>query len=325
MNTFHLFASLQSAKSQRRVRWLALGLAALLLYLCLFGLTSPALGAQKHGCAPDTPPPVSSPVPAQAIPGLVLINEALSQPKTNWNCSEPPDVFSQAEDSWIELYNPQSQAIDLYAAHAQISLDGGSTSINLPLGSAINAQSFLVIFPQEKQTTASPIPWNIVLSIQGTTIDQAAIPLLQPDQSYARVPDGSTTWLDAGNPTIDASNNSTDQPVTPTPTKTPKPTPTPKLTPTPKTTSTSGGSGANQPTSSGTQPAWGQVLFPPDSTPTPGITTTADPATQLLSQPQGLSPPQSSAPNGWLIALIIFCALLLLAVLIWYWRLFRTP
>ena len=319
MGVLSFFASLVHTRSQQCVRWLSLSFAVFMLSLGLFGLTAPALGAQKHGCAPDAPPSIASPVPAQALPGEILINEALSQPRSSWNCSEPNGVFSAPKDSWIELYNPQSQPLDLYAVHAQISLNGGSTNTLLPFGSAIAPQGFLVIFPLEHQTVASPASWNIILSIDGIVIDQAAIPPLQPDQSYARVPDGTTTWLYAGNPTIDASNNATGQPIVPTPTK------TPKATKTPVATVTGQPNVPVQPASSGTQPAWGQVQFPLDPTPTSDITTTADPSTQLLSQSQNAPTSTNNGLNGGTIALIVCFALLLLAALLWCWRLFRAP
>lgn len=319
MGTFYLLATFKTTGFQRRVWWFSLALAALLLCFSLFGLISPVFGAQKHGCASDVPPAVSHPIPTQALRGNILINEALAQPESNWNCSEPPGVFSQEQDSWIELYNPQNQAIDLYAAHAQISLNGGSTSVLLPFGSAMAAHGFLVVFPQEHQTVAPPPSWNLVLSIDGVTIDQAAIPLLQPDQSYARVPDGTTTWLYAGNPTIDASNDASGQPVAPTPTR------TSKTTGTTHSPGTATPQGTSQPTSLGTQPVWGQVKFPLDPTLTPNLTTTTDSALSSSGQPQQPPTPQSNSPNGWFVVLIIFFLLLLLATLIWCWRLFRTP
>lgn len=306
-----LCANLRSARSLSRVRWLALGLIVLLLCAGLLGLPVPITRAQTHRCAPDVPPPVTNPIPAQALPGFVLINEALSQPASNWNCSEPSGVFSQAKDSWIELYNPQNQAVNLYAAHARLSLNGGSTSAFLPFGSAIAADSFLVLFPLEDQLTAPPTSWNITLSIDGIMVDQAALPLLQPDQSYARVPDGGTVWLYAGTPTIDASNDSINQPPTPSPTKALKATKTP------------GSSATAQPISSGTQPAWSQVQFPANP-PTPTLAANLPP--QPSEQPQS-PPPQTQSNNlsGGMIALLVFLSLLLTGTLAWCWRLFHAP
>lgn len=311
MGTWCLFTGLRFTRSQHRVWRLAAWPVVLLLCAGLIGLAAPTISAQTHKCASDVPPPVANPVPAQALPGFVLINEALSQPASNWNCSEPPGVFSQIKDSWIELYNPQNQAVDLYAAHARLSLNGGSTSALLPFGSAIAAGGFLVIFPLENQVTAPPASWNITLNIDGIIVDQAALPLLQPDQSYARVPDGATVWLYAGNPTIDASNNSTNQPPTSTPTKTPKATKTP------------GSSATTQPISSGTQPAWSQVQFPSDPAPPPTATANLSPLPS--DQPQNTPPPQSNNSNGGGIALIVLFSLLLLGALAWCWRLFHAP
>lgn len=320
MAIFYLSASSQTNRFRSPARWVVASFSVALLFFSLLGLTTPVSGAQKHGCAPDVPPPVAgTPVPAQALPDIVLINEVLSQPASNWNCSEPASVFSAAKDSWIELYNPQNQALDLYAAHTQISLNGGSNSSLLPFGSAIAAGGFLVIFPLEKQTVAAPANWNIILSIDGIIIDQAAIPLLQPDQAYARVPDGSTTWLYAGNPTIDASNNSTAQPVVPTPT----PTKTPQATKTPGATEVTGSTGTDQPASFGTQPAWSQVQFPQDATPTPAETPTIKPALQQSGPPQNPPGPTNNGPNGWLIAAFSLFALLVPATLIWRWRRLR--
>jgi hypothetical protein len=314
MGTRLLFPSFSLTRFQQRAGWFFLGLAILLLCSGWLGLAIPLTGAhaQTHGCAPDVPPTVSDTIPAQALPGNILINEVLSQPKSNWNCSEPSTVFSQPQDSWIELFNPQNRALNLYQAHAQLSLNGGSTSMYFPFGTSIAAGGFLVIFPLEKQTVALLNNWNILLSIDGVTIDQATLPQLAPDQSYARVPDGSTTWLYAGNPTIAASNNAIGQPVTPTPTK------TPKLTSTPGTNETP------QPSNFGTQPPWSQVRFPVDPSPTFDSPTTPEPAGQLPGQPQDPPAPQSNSPNGWILALIAFLSLLFLSVLGWIWRLFRT-
>lgn len=308
-----LCADLRSTRSLLRVRGLVLGCVVLLLCAGWPGLPVQTTGAQTHKCAPDVPLPVTNPIPAQALPGFVLINEALSQPASNWNCSEPPGVFSQMKDSWIELYNPQNQAVDLYAAHARLSLNGGSTSEFLPFGSAIAAGGFLVLFPLENQVTASPTSWNITLSIDGIIVDQATLPLLQADQSYARVPDGGAVWFYTGTPTIDASNDSINQSPTPTPTKALKATKTP------------GSSATAQPISSGTQPAWSQVQFPSNS-PAPTPTLAANPSPQPSEQPRS-PPPQTQSNNlsGGMIALLVFLSLLLMGTLVWCWRLFHAP
>lgn len=326
MYRFHFFTPVSpahSGQSYRSTRRLSLVLAAFLCLGGFFCVTSPAHSSQTQGCAPDVPPPVAgNPVTAQASPGVVWINEVLSQPRTNWNCSEPPGVFSQSKDSWIEIYNPQTQPLNLYAAHAQLSLDGGSSSSFLPFGAAIAPGGFLVIFPEEQMAVAPAAAWNVVLSISGVVIDHVVTPPLQPDQSYARVPDGSTTWLYAGHPTIDASNNAIDQPITPTATKTPRPTHTPEPTKMPKG---SGAGGASTPSSSGTQPAWNKVQVPAGTAPIANGTTTVDSSTAQPNQSRNASSTPGNGLSGGTLALVIAFSLLLLSAVVWCWRLFRTP
>ena len=108
--------------------FLLLFIVALFLNAHLSAPISHALSASTHGCAPPIPPPVpGSPLPTPAIPGRLLINEVLSLPQSRWNCSEQVNTYSISSDSWVELYNPQSQASNLYAAHA--SFDTGPNSI----------------------------------------------------------------------------------------------------------------------------------------------------------------------------------------------------
>ena len=185
----------------------------LVLFLALFfitshfsALTSHASPSSMHGCAPLIPPSVpGSSVPAPAIPAKLLINEVLSYPGSRWNCSEPPNTYSITNDAWIELYNPQNQAFDLYAAHATFEISSSAKPFYLPLGSVIAPHSYLVLFLSTFSGT--PIGANVRLLIEGVTIDQIDIPSLKIDQSYARIPDGSSSWHITNTPTIDASNN----------------------------------------------------------------------------------------------------------------------
>lgn len=293
--------------------WLLLASLALVLCSGLCGLTLPGTSAQAHRCAPSVAPPVANSIPLQDAPGSLLINEVLFNPASNWNCSEPNRLYSTQNDSWVEFFNPQHQALDLYAAHAQISLDGG-TSYNLfAFGTAIAADGFLAVFPLYNQRVAAPTPWDVILKVGNTVIDQVKAPLLEPDQSYARASDGSTTWLYSGNPSIAASNNSMSQPATTTSTKTPRAAGSPVV-----------GTTA-QPASSGTQPAWKKLQTPPTTTPAPDLTTTTDPSTLAFHQPQNLSAPPGNSADGWFIALIVFLVAALLSALTWCWRLFRAP
>lgn len=308
------------ATSFLSARGLLLVFSALLLFFSLLLLTSPAQGASQHACAPDTPPPVSgTPVVPPAKAGIIRINEVLSNPASAWNCSDLTGGFSPTGDSWVELYNPQSEPFNLYPTHTQISLDNGANWYQLPFNTSIAANGFLVLFPEEKVPT--PSAWNILLTMGNTLIDAVQPPALQSDLSYTRVPDGSSTWSISNQPTI-GTGNASPAPSTPSATV-PKNTPTGQ--PMPSGTSPGGG-GTYNPVSVGTQPAWGSVQFPAGaiSSPTPGATdTTASPAPLLAQQLQGQ--PQNSGLDGWRIAGICALALSLLGSLIYCWHLFRTP
>lgn len=316
-----------SSPSRLRSLSLALSIVIAMLSSSLALLSMPAHAthlqatASTHGCAPNTPPPVAgTPVLPPSTPGSVWINEVLSSPKTNWNCTDPPGSFSLSTDSWIELFNPQSQALNLYAVHAEISLDGGSNWYTLPFGSAIAPGGFLVVFPLEGYPTSPSPAWNIMLAFASVNsiIDQVNIPELLPDQSYARVPDGSTNWQPVGMPTIDASNNISSQPVTATPTKTPEPTKTLKPGRGPGSTGSTGGT---RPINTGTQPAGNQLQLPPDGTAPPETPGTGITPLSGQGPPSALNPLQ----NGWHIGLLVALLLLFGGALIWCWRLFRAP
>ena len=187
---------------------LALFLVTFFLISHFSMLISHASSASTHGCAPLVPPPVpGSPLPAPAIPGKLLINEVLSLPGSRWNCSEQTNTYSISSDSWVELYNPQNQAYNLYTAHAAFYIGPNTTPIFLPVGSVIAPHGFLVLFPSISSST--PIKANLRLLIGGVIIDQINIPSLPTDQSYARITDGSNSWKITNTPTVDSSNNTT--------------------------------------------------------------------------------------------------------------------
>src|SRR5207253_5086491 len=157
-------------------------------------LISHASPASTHGCAPLNPPPVpGSPLPAPAIHGKLLINEVLSLPGSRWNCSEPHNSYSITRDSWIELYNPQSQPYNLYTSHATIETGSGTTPFYLPLGSVIAPHGYLVLFPSMFSGTL--INTNVRLLIGGVTIDKINILSIPVVQSYARIQDVSISCL----------------------------------------------------------------------------------------------------------------------------------
>ncbi len=298
--------------SSRQPIWSKLCLPLCLVFACVLWQISPAAGSvQPHTCAPATPPPVAgTPTPAPALPASLLINEVLTTPASTWNCLEPPGTHSLTTDSWIELFNPHNQAFDLYTAHTAISLDG-TTWNYLPAGSAINAHGLLALFPLENSLTAPPpSTWHVVLAIADAVVDQVHVPLLQPDQSYARSPDGSRNWLTTNQPTIAASNAGTSPPATPV------------RSPTPSHASSHAISAPAvlvTPLSSDNriQPGWTRINLP-----APGQL----PATSISPiRPANLAQATNATPSTLPALVLTSLLILLIAGLAWCWQLFHSP
>jgi len=291
------------------VRHLAAFLASTLLVGALFlSMSLPrSFAATGHNCAPNVPPSVPGILQnPQATPGTLFINEILLVPHSIWNCSETGGYFS-TRDAWIELYNPQSQPLNLYAAHTFIDTGSNTNAFYLPFGAAIAAYGFLVLFPFYSPNFRPGPSMTFRLVIGTTVIDQVVVPTLGPDQSYARTYDGGPNWQITASPTIDASNGA------------------PQSTPPP---SQGGGSGNTTPgtpqsaIASGTQPAWSQLQLP--ITPS----TTSLPVTSNNFTPTTLVTPGSSTTNGLdtihriaLTCIVIILLLVLFAC--WKWKLYK--
>jgi hypothetical protein len=234
---------------------------------------STVFSATGHGCAPGTPPPVAGTLAQpEAAPHIIFINEVLPAPSSIWSCSEQGSN-SAKNNAWVELYNPQDKAFDLYAGHSSLDSGPNTTPFYLPVGAALAAHSFLVIFPPISmfaQLSSAAGSSTLRLLIESTLVDQVTLIPLLSDTSYARMPDGGDTWQVTDTPTIDASNI----PPTPTPTPTRTPKPSSVKTASKKTssqkTSTQKSTGTLDGTTSdtsnqtaGTQPAWNTLSVPP--------------------------------------------------------------
>ena len=265
-----------------------------------------------HGCAQPVPPGIpGSPAPAPAASGVIVINEVLLVPHSTWNCSEHGAYFLTT-DSWIELYNTQNQPFDLYASHATIADNTNTASYFLPIGTSIAAHGYLVLFPYTDSFFHETSTPTLKLVISNVVVDQVAVPLLGPDQSYARTADGASTWQITSLPTIDASNTSL---ITPT------------ALPVPGSSGGSGGQGyfstpAASPTRfvNGRQPLWSKMQLP-----TASSVSTVPPST-LLQSPS--STPSGSVNTGMDTLRRILLTVLIVALaitLFWCWWLFRSP
>ena len=291
----------------RFARLLATGIAVLLLFPAI---SVPAYASTPaHGCAPMTPPPVAgSPVTPPATPGIVVINEVLNNPDSTWNCAEPVGSSALTTDSWMELYNPQSQPFNLYAARASVD-DGPNTfTYHFPFGAAIAAHGYFVVFPDGFIGILNPGN-NLRLTFAGTVIDQVSTPTLPADNTYARIPDGSANWQITNNPSIDATNIP----------------PTPVTSTTPVTTNSTGSSGSGSSGSgntaprlvTGKQPAWGKLQLPAANAV----------ATPTSNSPLVASPAVSPTSSEWNMTRRILLTVLVVALalsLFWCWKAFSS-
>lgn len=283
----------------------------------LCSLTSLSVAATSsaggHGCAPPVPPGIAgSPAPAPAVPGVIVINEVLLVPHSTWNCSETGSYFSTT-DAWIELYNTQNQAFNLYAAHALIDSGPNTNTYSFSFGAAIAAHSYLVVFPRTSSAFASSETATLRLVIPNVVVDQVTVPALGPDQSYARTSDGASNWEMTSTPTIDASNTS----LQVSPTATGSSVGSVGSIGTGNTRTTSGSnSGDHKVLVDGVQPPWNRLQFP-STTPTASVdlhpTTIATPTAS----------PVSSGPDLFRRIVLTVLVIALGAALFWCWKAFN--
>lgn len=281
----------------------------MLLFMSMTPLS--LFAATRHGCAPLTPPSVSGSLilpPAQY--DTLLINEVLTLPHSTWNCSES-GVYTPINDAWVEVYNPQNQPFDLYAVHTNLDSGPNTDPFYFPFGSAIAAHGYLVVFPRTSAAFLSTEGTTLRLVIDGTVIDELALPPLGEDQSYARIPDGGSTWQITSNPTIDTSNAPA-QHNTPTPTLS-------------NNVSGYGNGGSytsitnttdRQTRAEGTQPGWNTLQLP----------TRTSSTLDVSPSPGGATPSTQPGDNMDIPHKILFTLLLvaLALTLLWSWRLFTT-
>ena len=285
----------------------------LMLFTSISTLSVFASPLGGHGCAPFIPPAVSgNPIPAPAVPGIIVINEVLLIPHSTWNCTESSGNYSLLSDTWIELYNTQNQPFSLYASHAEIDSGPNTNYYHTPFGASIAAHGYLVLFPRYDAGFLSTETSTLRLNIGNAIVDQVTVPQLGPDQSYARASDGASAWQITSAPTIAASN----APVQAAPTATSH---SSGQTGASGDTTHRGQSGYTQTSASktlvnGVQPPWSYLQLP---TVTPTSDTYTVPTTVITS------PPQANNVTDILrrIALTILFILLALTLL-WSWRLY---
>ncbi len=144
------------------------------------------------------------------------------------------EFSSSTSDDWIEIYNPDSIAIDL----SNFKIRDSTENNKLDLSGILTPQSFIIFDWANKLNNSGDIIRLVQVS-DNLTVDQVAYGnqggLIAPgiDQSAGRLTDGGGIWTIFTTSSKNSSNNSSAvfTPPTPTPSKTPTPTKSP---PTPK-------------------------------------------------------------------------------------------
>lgn len=306
--------------------WGILGCIVLVLAATL-QVTSAQSTQSTHGCAPLSPPIVSgTPLPPPATQGLVFLNEVLLTPHSHWNCSESAtDPISN--DAWVEIYNAQDRPFDLYAAHASIDSGPNTNAFSLPLGATVASHGYLVVFPRLDIAFAHTESAHLRLLVAGLAIDTVDVPPLLPDQSYARFPDGASTWQITTSPTIGTSNML----IRPSPTATIHEIARARIkravatARTPVSTSNKGVAGTTTTMGNGdrphvlvpgVQPNWQTLQVPLSATPSPST---------LAPQPTSTPPSTLQTMDRVHQVVLTLLGLALALALYWCWRLFKTP
>lgn len=117
----------------------------------------------------------------------------MAKPKnTDWNNDGTADI----QDTWIELYNANSVAVDL--SGWQLGAIDGSTSytFTLPLETRIDARGFLLFFSKETHLQLGRSGELQLMYPSGAVADAVRYPEMRDDQPLARTIDGAGQWVD---------------------------------------------------------------------------------------------------------------------------------
>jgi len=204
--------------------------------------------------------------PIHAQSPLILINEVMHYPSSG--------------SEWIELYNPGTVPVNLSGWRIDDSVIGGPHTL-IGEGVVIAPDSLLVI-PLTSAILNNNDPDRVILSDPtGQVIDQSPLIVLRPDQTIARQPDGSNTWI-VGSPSPGIWNSgdppATGIPTTPTPgtTNTATPDATVTATPSATVTVTPSATATVTPSTTATATPTPTATLLPSPTPTPTLPAAVD-------------------------------------------------
>jgi hypothetical protein len=168
--------------------------------------TTPLATATSTPAQPAwTAAPSSTPVaPAGTQPPAgsgIVINEVLSNPqKIAWDRAGSEPI---SEMAWLELYNVTGSGVDVHGWFI-VAGDPNHPAV-LGLGTVIPANGYLVLFGTLMGLNLANNPISLA-DAYGNAIDSISVPSLPADQSYARIPDGSSNWQIDPSPTLGGAN-----------------------------------------------------------------------------------------------------------------------
>ncbi|MCX6138088.1 MAG: lamin tail domain-containing protein [Ignavibacteriales bacterium] len=149
-------------------------------------------------CSRDAPAP-TGPAPKVIVP--VVMNEIYTQ-----GIRSNPD--------WIEIYNPNSDSISIggYTVYSLAGKNGAKPKKAIPSGTYVPGMGHYVVVVND---TISASAFDLSAGGEkvwfengtGTIVDSVNVPALGVDSSYARKPDGASTWVIATPPTKGAANS----------------------------------------------------------------------------------------------------------------------
>ncbi|MFZ4619553.1 MAG: lamin tail domain-containing protein [Bacteroidota bacterium] len=155
------------------------------------------LCAVLSSCSRDEPA-LSGPTTPVVLP--VVMNEVYSRGDT-------------VNPDWIEIYNPNTTAMNIggYKIYDAGGQSGAKPKKTIAAGTSLGAKAYLVIKVDTADVSGfglSSIGETVWFENgSGVIVDSCVIPALGIDSSYARKPDGSTSWQIANPPTKGGPNS----------------------------------------------------------------------------------------------------------------------
>ena len=149
-------------------------------------------------CSREAPAP-TEPAPTVILP--VVINEIYTH-----------GVLSNPD--WVEIYNPNSDSINIggYAVYNLAGKNGIKPKKTIPSGTFVHGVSYYIVVVND---TISASAFDLSATGEkvwfdngsGAVIDSVNVPALGVDSSYARKPDGASTWVIATPPSKGDANS----------------------------------------------------------------------------------------------------------------------